>query len=127
VGIWVFVGFTEVGVAGEASGVCCTDWVNAAKVEAILVATVPVSVTVTPPCGKLQAARRMMSNSETTRRGKIGFIYINTPSFLIWMRMCFHREWKCSRRVLKYDAVVFIIEQFCSETYTFFQALWEFP
>jgi hypothetical protein len=78
VGVWVVVGCTKVeedGDVGEAKGVCCTDGVDAARVKATLVATVPVSVPVPPACGMLQAVRRMISNIETARRGKINIIF----------------------------------------------------
>jgi hypothetical protein len=75
VGVWVDVGGTTVGEGGEAKGVCCAGWVNATRVKATLVATVPVSVPVPPPCGMLQDVRRMISNMETARRGKIDFVF----------------------------------------------------
>jgi hypothetical protein len=92
VGFWVIAGCTDVGEPGEVIGTCCADWVNATRVKATLVETVPESGPFTPPCGRLQAARRMTIIKEAARRGKIGFIGINTPSFSISMQMCFHRE-----------------------------------
>jgi hypothetical protein len=77
VGVWVAVGWFMVGEAGdvgEAREVCWADWVIAARVKATLVARRPFSGVVPPPCGRLQAVRRRMSNAETARREEFGFI-----------------------------------------------------
>jgi hypothetical protein len=112
VGIWG-VGCTPVGEPGEVKGVCGADWVNAARVKATLVAMVPESGSVTPPCGMLQAARMITNNKKTARREKIDFIWINTPSFSIWMLMCFNFR-RCSvyYRTILFGTLVFFFRLF---------------